>query len=139
MRDITKLMIIKYQLLELKYDFMGYPFNKERELSFHHLIVPHRLCKLQNIENDGYVEWNGAILKQSTSHNYLHIIERYEREMFDEITRYMVIENKQGYIDDKILYEIDDILCSFEKEHSNDTTKNGKKLVRKEFKNRVMR
>lgn len=139
MRDITKLMIIKYQLLELKYDFMGFPFNKERELSFHHLIVPHSLCKLQGIEENGYLEWNGAILKQNTSHNYLHIIERYEREMFDEITRYMVIENKQGFIDDKQLYAIEDVLSEFEKLHNDDSTKGGKKLIRKEFKNRIMR
>ena len=33
MRDITKLMIAKYKLLELKYDFMGYEFDKEKELS----------------------------------------------------------------------------------------------------------
>lgn len=33
MRDITKLMIVKYKLLELKYDFMGYEFEKEKEYS----------------------------------------------------------------------------------------------------------
>mgnify|MGYP006974673929 CR=1 FL=1 len=39
MRDITKLMIAKYKLLELKYDFMGYEFDKEKELSFEGLYV----------------------------------------------------------------------------------------------------
>ena len=139
MRDITKLMIAKYNLLELKYDFMGYNFNKENDLSFHHLIIPHRLCKIHNIENEGYVEWNGAILRQNTAHNYLHIIERYDREMFDSITNYMIEENKQGYIDDKHLLLIDDILCQFEKDYANATTKRGKWLIRKEYKNRITR
>ena len=139
MRDITKLMIAKYNLLELKYDFMGYNFNKENDLSFHHLIIPHRLCKIHNIKNEGYVEWNGAILRQNTAHNYLHIIERYNREMFDSITNYMIEENKQGYIDDKHLLLIDDILCQFEKDYANATTKRGKCLIRKEYKNRITR
>lgn len=139
MRDITKLMIVKYNLLELKYDFMGYSFNKENDLSFHHLIIPHRLCKIQNIEDEGYVEWNGAILRQNTAHNYLHIIERYNREMFNAITNYMIEENKQGYIDDKHLLLIDDILCQFEEKYNEATTKRGKRLIRKEYKNRITR
>jgi len=139
MRDITKLMIIKYKLLELKYDFMGYEFNKEKELSFHHLIVPHRLCKVQNIEDDGYVNWNGAILKQRTSHNYLHIIERYDRDMFDAITRQMVDENIKGYLDTNNIKYIDDILQCFEKEYSGARTKNGKPLIKEEYTRRLVR
>ena len=70
MRDITKLMIIRYKLLELKYDFMGNEFNKEKDLSIHHLIVPKRICKVQNMPEEGNLEWNGAILRQNTAHNY---------------------------------------------------------------------
>ena len=138
MRDITKLMIVEYQLLELKYDFMGYAFSKEKELSFHHLIIPHRLCKVQNIEDEGYVKWNGAMLKQSTSHNYLHIIERYDRDMFEEITKLMIEQNQQGFIDEKHILDITDVLCQFENDYKNATTKHGKKLIRKEYKQRVI-
>lgn len=133
MRDITKLMILKYNLLELKYDFMGYEFDKERELSFHHLIVPHRLCKVLNVENDGYTIQNGAILKQSTAHNYLHIIERYDKEMFDGITALMVGENLQGYLDMQSIKRIDDILKCFEREYSGARTKNGKPLIKEQY------
>lgn len=139
MRDITKLMILKYNLLELKYDFMGYEFDKEKDLSFHHLIVPHRLCGVQHIENDGYVEWNGAVLKQSTSHNYLHVIERYDREMFEAITRQMVDENLKGYLDLENIKRIDDILKCFEREYCGARAKNGKPLIKEEYVRRRIR
>jgi len=139
MRDITKLMIAKYKLLELKYDFMGYEFNKEKELSFHHLIVPHRLCDVQNIENDGYVEWNGAVLKQRTAHNYLHIIERYDRDMFEAITRELVDENIKGHLDDTNIYKIDDVLNCFEREYCGTRTKAGKPLIKEEYTRRLVR
>lgn len=139
MRDITKLMIAKYKLLELKYDFMGYEFKKEKELSFHHLIIPHRLCDVQHIENDGYVEWNGAILTQRTAHNYLHIIERYDREMFEAITEQLIEENVKGYLDLKNILYIDDILKCFEKKYSEARTKNGKPLIKEEYVRRRIR
>lgn len=45
MREITKLMIKEYKLVKLGYDFMGYDITNKSNLSFHHLIVPHRNCK----------------------------------------------------------------------------------------------
>ena len=93
MREVTKQMIRRYLINKLGYDFMGYKFNDEKELSFHHLIVPKRLCQIKGY-GDGYYQWNGAILVQNTAHNYLHIIERYDREMFEAITKQMIKENK---------------------------------------------
>ena len=133
MRDVTKLMILKYNLLELKYDFMGYEFDKPKELSFHHLIVPHRICKARNMEDEGYIEQNGAILKQKTAHNYLHIIERYDRDMFDAITCQMVDENIKGFLDMKNIKRIDDILQCFEREYSGARTKTGNPLIKEEY------
>lgn len=139
MRDITKLMIAKYKLVELGYDFMGYEFKKEKELSFHHLIVPKRLCIARGIENDGYTEQNGAILKQTTSHNYIHVIERYDRDMFDAITALMVGENLIGYLDIEYIKRIDDILQCFEREYSGARTKHGKPLIKEEYTRRLVR
>ena len=68
-----------------KYDFMGYTFNKTIELSFHHLIIPKKNSKKEGI-GDGYVWWNGAILKRDTAHDYLHRIEQIDRETFLWIT-----------------------------------------------------
>lgn len=139
MRDITKMMIEKYRLVELGYDFMGYEFKKETELSFHHLIVPKRICIAQGIEDLGYTEQNGAILKQSTSHNYLHIVERYDREMFDAITALIIGENLKGYLDEEYIKRIDDILCLFEKKYSGARAKNGKPLIKEEYTRRRVR
>lgn len=139
MRDITKMMIEKYRLIELGYDFMGYEFKKETELSFHHLIVPKRICIAQGVEDLGYNEQNGAILKQSTSHNYLHIVERYDRDMFDAITALIVGINLKGYLDEEYIKRIDGILCLFEKKYSGARTKNGKPLIKEEYTRRRVR
>lgn len=139
MRDITKLMILKYKLLDLKYDFMGYEFNKEKELSFHHLIVPKRICKVQKITDDGYLEWNGAILKMKTSHQYLHVIERYDRDMFNAITLQMIDENLKGYLDTNNIKYIDDVLKCFEREYSGARTKHGDPLIKEEYTRRLIR
>jgi hypothetical protein len=53
MREITREMIKEYRINKIKYDFMGYTFNRYEELSFHHLIVPRRECKAQGL-GDGY-------------------------------------------------------------------------------------
>lgn len=139
MRDITKIMIKKYALNKLKYDFMGYEFNKEKDLSFHHLIVPKRLCQLQRIPMEGYVMWNGAILRQNTSHDYLHIVERNDPEMFYAITSEMVDENLKGYIDTKNIKAIDDILYQFEKEYCGARTKHGNPLIKEEYTKRIIK
>lgn len=138
MRDITKLMILKYNLLELKYDFMGYEFDKEKELSFHHLIVPKRVCIAQNIPELGYLDWNCALL-QNDAHNYVHIVERYDRDMFNAITLRMIDENIKGYLDTNDIRYIDDVLQCFEREYSGARTKNGKPLIKEEYTRRLVR
>ena len=67
MRGITKQMIDDYKLKKLGYDFMGYHFNNINELSFHHLIIPRRLC--QDMPDRGYNRENGAILKRKDWEN----------------------------------------------------------------------
>jgi hypothetical protein len=132
MREITKLMIKKYALNRLKYDFMGYDFRDSQKLSFHHLIVPRRLCKSKGL-GDGYYEWNGAILRQDTSHDYLHIIERYDLDMFNAITSEMIDENVKGYLDGVNLRAIDDVLTQFEREYCGTRTKQGKILIKESY------
>ena len=138
MIDITKLMIIKYKLLELKYDFMGYEFKKEKDLTFHHLIVPKRICIAQNIPELGYLDWNCALL-QKDAHNYAHIVERYDRDMFNALTLQMIDENLKGYLDIKNLQAIDDILNQFEKEYCGARTKHGDPLIKEEYTRRRVR
>ena len=132
MKEVTREMIKLYNIKKLGYDFMGYTFNRPEELSFHHLIVPHRDCKREGL-GEGYRIWNGAILKQETSHEYLHTIELYDRELFLRITKYMIEENQNKKIDIDNLKRIRDLLLYFEAEHQYDTNKKGKKLIKRKY------
>ena len=98
MKAITRDMIHIYNIQKLGYDFMGYTFQKTNELSFHHLVIPKRDCKKQGL-GEGYLWWNGAILNQCSSHDYLHLIERLDREIFLLITNVMIEENKNMKLD----------------------------------------
>lgn len=132
MRPITREMIKQYKIKKLGYDFMGYTFNRQEDLSFHHLIVPKRDCKYQGL-GDGYLLWNGAILNQEASHDYLHMIERIDRELFLLITQEMIEENQKGYIDIENLKKIRKVLLYFEDEHKEDRNKQGKLLIKRQY------
>ena len=109
MGSITNKLFNDFELYKLGYDFMGYTFKNVNELSFHHLIVPRKDCKRKGL-GDGYVKWNGAILNQDTAHNYLHTIERIDREIFLEITKEMVEENLRGEVNIENLKRIREML-----------------------------
>ena len=132
MREVTKLMIKDFKIMKLGYDFMGYKVNRTKDLSFHHLIIPHRESKAYGI-GEGYLYWNGAILRQNTSHDYLHIIENIDPEIFYELTSEMIDENIKGRLDIDNLKRIHDLLLYFEREHDHDTSKKGKLLIKREF------
>lgn len=132
MKPITKEMIKIYNIKKLKYDFMGYKIDKMQSLSFHHLIIPHKDSRAKGI-GDGYLLWNGALLVQDTSHDYLHIIEAIDREIFLAITQQMIEENQLGKLDIKNLKRIRDLLLYFEKEHSTIKNKKGKLLIKQKY------
>ena len=132
MKEVTKLMIKKYALMKLKYDFMGYQFQNSSQLSYHHLIIPRRNGGPMTLEN-------GAILRQNTSHNYLHIIENIDYDMFLAITSEMIDENIKGYLDMKNLEAIDDVLKCFERDYCSLRTKKGKPLIKEEYTRRVLK
>lgn len=131
-------MYKKYALNKLKYDFMGYAFQRPEQLSFHHLIIPRYLSKDYGI-GDGYLFWNGAILRQNTSHDYLHTIEHYDPDRFAAITSEMVDENLKGHLDPVNLAAIDDILDSFEREYINERTKHGDLIIKHKYLERVLK
>ena len=132
MQEITKEMIKLYDIKKLGYDFMGYTFRNINELSFHHLIVPHRDCKREGL-GEGYLLWNGAILKQDTSHEYLHTIERIDREVFLQITKEMVDENNKRKIDIENLKRVRELLLYFEEKYKDIENKQGKKLIKQKY------
>ena len=132
MREITKLMIKDFKIMKLRYDMMGYKVDRKESLSFHHLIVPRRLCKEQGL-GDGYLYWNGSILRQDTSHDYLHLIQYLDEEIFLLISSEIIDEKNKKKIDIENLRRIRDLLEYFEKEHIDDTNKKGKILIKEEY------
>ena len=132
MREVTKLMVNDFKIMKLGYDFLGYKVNRKQDLSYHHLIIPRRHCKEAGL-GEGYLYWNGAILRQNTSHDYLHLIENIDPEIFYELTSEMIDENIKGRLDIDNLKRIHDLLLYFEREHDHDTSKKGKLLIKREF------
>ena len=58
MKQVTGNMIKIYKLRELNFDFAGYTFTYNRELSFHHLVTANKNVGECSINN-------GAILKKN--------------------------------------------------------------------------
>ena len=132
MKEITKIMVNDFKIMKLGMDFMGYHVNRKQDLSFHHLIIQRRHCKEAGL-GEGYLYWNGAILRQNTSHDYLHIIEKIDPDIFYELTSEMIDENIKGRLDIDNLKRIHDLLLYFEREHDHDYTKKGKLLIKREY------
>ena len=132
MKEITKIMVNDFKIMKLGMDFMGYHVNRKQDLSYHHLIIPRRHCKEAGL-GEGYLYWNGAILRQNTSHDYLHLIENIDPDIFCELTSEMIDENIKGRLDIDNLKRIHDLLLYFEREHDHDRTKKGKLLIKREF------
>lgn len=130
MKEITRQMVKNYGIK--KFDFMGYDIKRKEALSFHHLIVARRYCKQQGL-GEGYYLWNGAILVQNTSHEYLHTIEFIDYDVFCALTSEMIDMNIKGYLDKDNLRYIKDILLYFEREHDRDRNKKGRLLIKPEY------
>ena len=133
MKQVTNLMINDFKIMQAGVDFMGFHVERKESLSFHHLIIARRNCARKRIPNDGYVYWNGSILVQDTSHNFLHAIERVDEEIFYLITSEMIDQNIKGHLDKENLLRIKDLLEQFEREHCADRTKKGKPLIKQEY------
>ena len=126
MKTITREMIKMYKLNKLGFDFIGYKFNRSEQLSYHHNVIAKRNGGLETIRN-------GAILVRDTSHDYIHVIERIDPEIFYLITSEMLDENLKGKIDIENLRKIRDLLLYFENDHTHERSKKGKLLIKKEY------
>lgn len=123
MRKILNLMIDYYNLKGI--DFMGYKVGKHNPYTYHHIF---KKCNGGNETLE-----NGAVLTKN-SHQYLHIIESRDVEIYNQINNMLRQINEQGFgpLERQIL-AIDYILRIFESEHFGDKTSKGKILIRREF------
>lgn len=124
MKEVTRELIHIYKPKGI--DWMGYEYNRVDDLSFHHI---------QKREHGGlYTLDNGALLRQNTSHEYLHIIEYKDLDMYMYINNLLKNINTQGYAPTKRqLLAIKAILEQFEREHCSDRTAKGKPLIRTRY------
>lgn len=126
MKEITKLMINEYNLKKI--DFMGYAVNKENPYTYHHIK---KRCLGGKEESK-----NGAILTKF-AHEYLHIIETRDLQLYEYINNVLLQINEQMHepLERQIL-AIWYMLEIFEEQHKNDTTSKGKVLIKNEYRRR---
>lgn len=122
MKDTTRMIIRIYSLKD--YDFMGYKLIKN-QATYHHILK----------KEDGGLETleNGAVL-MPIPHEYLHVIEAKDYELYLLLNRMLKIINlrqSQPSLDDYRI--ISQILHIFEERHSKDRTKKGKQLIKRKF------
>lgn len=132
MKEVTKLLINDFKIKELGYDFMGFSLCKDSLLSFHHLILSKEYCKKAHL-GKGYWYWNGVILCQDTSHEYLHLVQRNSDELFRYITSEMYDMKVKGYLDKQNLIAIGQILDYFESLYMEQKTDKGHYLIKEKY------
>ncbi len=115
-----------YKVPIFRIDMMGYKVKSIDELSFHHLLVPKQFGGPESF-------WNGALLNRPTSHDYLHIIEKFEPDMFYAITKEINEEKIAKKLRLENLRRIREVLLEFEQEYRYKHTDHGKLIVRDEF------
>lgn len=125
MDAVTRKMIKIYELEKYKLDFMSYRFNQIGDLTYHHLIIPKCQGGKKTIKN-------GAILTR-TSHDYLHLIEQIDKEVFYLISSEMIEQNVKGKLDIKNLKKIRELLRYFESEHIDERMREGKLLIKEKY------
>ena len=123
---MTKIIIRELRIQQLGYDMMGYSLQKGDIYTLHHLIIPKR-------DGGKELRWNCAVLCGDTSHQYLHLIELKDNDIFNYITKQMVTENMKGYMDKQNIRNIHNVLDLFEREHCSDRNKKGKRLIKEAY------
>lgn len=126
MDKITKEMIKIYQPLD--YDWMNYKINRNSNLTYHHIIKDCNGGK-RSIEN-------GALLIE-VAHQYLHLIECKDIDIYIGINKMFEMINKQKSSPTKEQREtIESMLLYFEYKHRNDKNSKGKNLIQYKYKKR---
>ena len=124
MGSIANKLFNDFELYKLGYDFMGYTFDDKKEISYHHIQPRHYKGKT--------TYKNGALLVRETSHNYIHVIEEYEFQLFIELSQELIAEHKDGITKDHLL-AIRQMLEYFEGRYKDMYTKRGGLIVKEEY------
>ena len=126
MDNILKTLINIYNMNEI--DWLGYKLQDR--YSYHHII---KKCDGGKRTLD-----NGAVLFQ-TSHSYLHTIENYDIEKYILLNKILKDINTQRYMStEEQLRQINFILSQFENEYEGYISSRDKKIIKDEYKERVL-
>ena len=123
MKEVTRELIKFYKPLTL--DWLNYKVVRPSDITFHHIIK----------KEDGglYTLDNGALLT-STAHQYLHIIEYKEKDIYMMLNKMFTIINKQRSAPTPDQREIIEYLLNeFYELHKNDTNSKGKRLIKYDY------
>ena len=127
MNEVRKKMIKIYNMKNMCW--MGYKVSKNNPYTFHHIKKASEGGKLE-IEN-------GAILTKN-AHDYLHLIETRDLELYIYINTILRNINDQGFFSTKHqLLTIESLLRKFEQKHKFDKNCEGKILIKKEYYKRI--
>lgn len=123
MKEIVKIMAREYNLKGI--DFMGYHLERNNPYTYHHIV--------KRCHGGEETKENGAILTR-IAHEYLHIVESRELQLYVELNKVLKEINEQHYRPtEKQLLAIDYMLSMFEKEYEYDKTSKGKILIKKKY------
>lgn len=124
MKQLTRDMIKIYKPKGI--DWMGYKLNTVQDLTYHHIVKK---------EHGGLFTFdNGALLRGDTGHEYLHIIENKDLDIYIYINNILKEINTQQYRPTKEqLLLIKNVLLQFEREHCSDRNSKGKQLIKTKY------
>lgn len=126
MDNILKTLINIYNMNEI--DWLGYKLQDR--YSYHHII--------KKCDGGQRTFNNGAVLFQ-TSHSYLHTIENYDIEKYILLNKILKDINTQRYMStEEQLRQINFILSQFEDEYEDYISSRNKKIIKDEYKERVL-
>ena len=129
MKSITREMLKIYKPYS-NLDWMNYKLVK-KDLTFHHII---------KAENQGKrVVSNGALLMPvASAHQYLHLIEYKDIEIYHAINKifeYINMQSHEPTIEQRQMMEY--LLIKFENEHRWDKGSKGQLIIKPKYKNRA--
>lgn len=124
MKEIVRQMIELFQMENI--DWLGYELQEGDIFNFHHIVDKSRGGK-EIIDN-------GSILCNGSSHQYLHIIEYKDFDMYLYLSNILLSINNQRTMPNKQQQlAIESLLQQFEREHCSDVNAKGKPLIREKY------
>ena len=133
-KEITKYMIYMWNIIDT--DFLGFyrdENNLSDMLSYHH-------TRVSKSKGGDLSVHNGSMLWRCTSHDYLHIIQRLDRDLFKYLNNILIEVNDQGYLpDSNQLIRINSSLLVFEREYCGEVNGNNKPLIKEAYTKRLIK